>query len=85
MKAVTSKDIIGLAEKLNSDSKVDFENFDPGKKILEQGLDSLDLSRLLFEIEEKFQITFPDDEFSVAEWDTINKIVEKVNALRQTS
>ena len=33
MKAVTSRDIIGLAEKLNSDSKVDFANFDLDKKI----------------------------------------------------
>lgn len=82
MQKVTLNDIIEIAKNAKLDSEVDFEKFDPDKKILEQGVDSLDFTKLLFEIEDTFQITIPDEDFDEKKWDTLNKIAEKVNLLR---
>ena len=72
---ITAKDIIDLLKEINS--KADFEHLETDKKILDQGFDSLDLSRLLFEVEEKFNLTIPDEDYNISDWDTINKIAEK--------
>lgn len=82
MQKVTLNDIVEIAKNAKLDSEVDFEKFDPDKKILEQGVDSLDFTKLLFEIEDTFQITIPDEDFDEKKWDTLNKIAEKVNLLR---
>ena len=74
MTEITLDDIIQIAKNANK--------FDPDKKILEQGIDSLDFTKLLFEVEDTFQITIPDEDFDEKKWDTLNKIVEKVNLLR---
>ena len=75
-------DIIEVAKNAKFDSEVDFDKFDPDKKILDQGVDSLDFTKLLFEVEDTFQITIPDEDFDEKKWDTLNKIVEKINILR---
>ena len=82
MTEITLDDIIQIATNAKLDSEVDFDKFDPDKKILEQGIDSLDFTKLLFEVEDTFQITIPDEDFDEKKWDTLNKIVEKVNLLR---
>ena len=82
MKKVTLNDIIEVAKNAKFDSEVDFDKFDPDKKILDQGVDSLDFTKLLFEVEDTFQITIPDEDFDEKKWDTLNKIVEKINILR---
>jgi len=79
---VTAKDIIEIAKNAKLDSAIDFDNFDADKKIMEQGVDSLDFTKLLFEIEDTFEIEVPDEDYNAKSWDTINKIVEKVNALK---
>lgn len=79
---VTAKDIIEIAKNAKLDSAIDFDNFDVDKKIMEQGVDSLDFTKLLFEIEDTLEIEVPDEEYNAKSWDTINKIVEKVNALK---
>lgn len=63
MEKVTLKDIIEIAKNAKLDSEVDFEKFNPDKKILDQGVDSLDFTKLLFEVEDTFEITIPDEDF----------------------
>jgi acyl carrier protein len=48
------------------------------KSLSEQGVDSLDLSGLLFSLEETFKIEIPDDD--IDELQTINEIVVYVNS-----
>ena len=79
---VTAKDIIEIAKNAKLDSDVDLDKIDVDKKIMEQGIDSLDFTKLLFEIEDTFGIEVPDEDYNAKSWDTINKIVEKVNALK---
>lgn len=79
---VTAKDIIEIAKTAKLDSNVDFDQIDADKKLLEQGLDSLDFTKLLFAIEDTFEMEIPDEDYNAKSWDTINKIVEKVNALK---
>lgn len=79
---VTAKDIIELAKTAKLDPDVDFDKIDADKKLLEQGLDSLDFTKLMFLIEDNFEMEIPDEDYDAKSWDTINKIVEKINALK---
>jgi len=79
---VTAKDIIELAKTAKLDPDVDFDQIDADKKLLEQGLDSLDFTKLMFLIEDNFEMEIPDEDYDAKSWDTINKIVEKINALK---
>lgn len=79
---VTAKDIIELAKTAKLNPDVDFDQIDADKKLLEQGLDSLDFTKLMFLIEDNFEMEIPDEDYDAKSWDTINKIVEKINALK---
>lgn len=79
---VTAKDIIELVKTAKLNPDVDFDQIDADKKLLEQGLDSLDFTKLMFLIEDNFEMEIPDEDYDAKSWDTINKIVEKINALK---
>jgi acyl carrier protein len=75
MSIVRVEQVLDAIEKANlvSDVKV----LDVDKPLREQGVDSLDFSGVLFNIEEIFGIEIPDED--IDDIQTINQIVEYVN------
>ena len=62
--------------KLDLDFKL--EDLDPNASMKEQGVDSLDMASLLFEIEEYFGLSAEDEEVENGEWSTVNNILAKL-------
>jgi acyl carrier protein len=50
--------------------------------LTEQGLDSLDMMNLYFQIEEQFQLKISEESLEKNEWNTINKILSKINMIK---
>lgn len=71
---VQRADVIAIVKGVSSGLKIGEADHD--RTLSEIGIDSLDLSGLLLEIEEKFNIKIPDQD--IARLETIDKIVEYI-------
>lgn len=74
-KMVQRSEVEKIIRSVSSSAKVDAA--DHAKKLREIGIDSLDLSGILLEIEETFKIKIPDQDIERLE--TIDKIVDYIN------
>jgi len=79
MEQVRKEDIIRVLKGMNMNA--DLEALDPSVDLASQGVDSLDMMNMLFELEEAFSIKITDDSVDNSEWLTIDKIVKNVNEL----
>ena len=79
MEHVRKEDIIRVLKGMNIDA--DVEALDPSVDLESQGVDSLDIMNVLFELEEAFSIKITDDSIDNGEWLTIDKIVKNINEL----
>jgi len=79
MEHVRKEDIIRVLKGMNMNA--DPEALDPSVDLASQGVDSLDMMNMLFELEEAFSIKITDDSVDNSEWLTIDKIVKNVNEL----
>lgn len=79
MKKATEQSILAIIDEL--DNPVKSEDVDPAVDLTDQGIDSLDFMSLLFQLDQQFQIDIPDDANLQVEWNTVERIVEKVNGL----
>ena len=79
MSKYTMDDLLKMLEEENIFlDDVDFATLDPDKHFGEQGIDSIDLVSILFGVERYFN--FPISRGAIAEeWNTINKILNKLN------
>jgi len=75
MNAVTASDILKAIEKANAVNDVNALEVD--KLLSDQGVDSLDFSGVLFNLEEAFNIEIPDEDIDGLA--TINDLVQYVN------
>lgn len=81
--AVTINDIAELVRAAQLKLPIAIETLEPDKKLSEQGIDSLEFTKLLFEVEAYFDLEIPDEDYDAGKWDTLNKIVENVNKLEE--
>lgn len=79
MEHVRKEDIIRVLKGMNIDA--DVEALDPSVDLESQGVDSLDIMNVLFELEEAFSIKITDDSVDNGEWLTIDKMVKNINEL----
>nr|WP_287410478.1 phosphopantetheine-binding protein [Pseudodesulfovibrio sp.] len=79
MSSIKLEQIIDIIRSVDA-YEVDYDNLDPNQRLLDQGLDSLDMMNLYFEIENEFDISISigEDDDSEKNWSTINKIIESV-------
>ena len=81
---MTINDIAALVRAARLKLPVAIETLDPDEKLSAQGIDSLDFTKLLFEVEAHFELEIPDEDYDADKWDTLNKIISNLNALGAT-
>jgi acyl carrier protein len=74
---VAPEDILNIIRKAGP--AVEIERLDYDKKLLDQGMDSLDLISTLFAIEEAYKIKVEEDDIDQGKLGSINAIVKFVN------
>lgn len=80
MKEATKEDIINILKKMELD--IDHvENIETSQSLAEQGIDSLDMMNLYFDLEENFSIKISDEDYETKNWVTIDSIVQNINLL----
>ena len=57
---------------------VNLDALDADKDLFEQGVDSFDYLLLLYAVQDKFRVEFPDDALLTGTLNTLNKIIEFV-------
>lgn len=75
---VTKEDIFDLMMEIDID--VDRVSHDTSKSLREQGLDSLDMVRVLFELEKRFAIEMTEDDIQDGKLGTIDLMLEFINS-----
>lgn len=78
----TKEQLFQMIEESTLNFNVEFAALDPDELLTKQGLDSLDMASLLFEIESYCGFSISDESITNGEWRTINKIVSSVNKLK---
>ncbi len=73
----TAEEIFSIM--LANEIKVDFESLDHSESLAEQGLDSLDITTILFAMEERFEIRFAEEDLEQGNLASINDIVAYIN------
>ena len=80
MKQVTKEDVINVIK--NMDLAInDIENIKTSESLVEQGLDSLDMMNIYFDLEETFLIKISEEAIGTQNWFTIDSIVGNINML----
>lgn len=80
---VTAEDILSIIRK--NDIKVDLKALDHSELLSEQGLDSLDITSILFTIEDKFKIKISEEDLEQNKLSSINLIVSHINSATKSS
>jgi acyl carrier protein len=79
MNKVNCSDIITIIEQLRID--FDINKVNVKENLDDQGIDSLDLSNILFGIEDVYNIKLDDESIDRGEWLSIEKIVDNLNRI----
>jgi acyl carrier protein len=79
MKKINNNNILVVLENLNLD--FDVREIDVELNLDDQGVDSLDLTNILFGIEEAYDIKIDDESIENGEWSSIEKIVKNINRI----
>jgi acyl carrier protein len=64
---------------LENNSQIDVKNLDNSLSLLEQGLDSLDMMSLFFEIEKRYNKKIPDSLINETKIHSIHEILNFIN------
>jgi acyl carrier protein len=80
MKQAKKEDIIQIIKKLDLDIK-EPDAIDASMPLQDQGIDSLDMMNIYFELEDKFGIKISDETLEDKDWSTIEAIVKNVNEM----
>ena len=74
---VTPDDILSIM--IENEIKIDIKNLDHSELLSEQGLDSLDITSILFSIEEKYDIKISEEDIAQNKLSSVNNIVFYIN------
>lgn len=76
MSTVSKNDILALFEAAGIDK---VNSLDPTTPLTEQGLDSLDMMNVYFQLDEKYGVSIDDDDIGSGSWDSLDSILAEVN------
>ena len=69
----TKEDILQMIKDLNIN--VDISSLSASKPLREQGLDSLDIATIFFELDDRYSIKVTDEDIESGEFESIDKIL----------
>ena len=73
----TKEEILQIINDLDID--VDISSLDVSLPLQEQGLDSLDMATILFELEDRYAIKVTEEDIESGKLESINKILNFIN------
>lgn len=76
---VTASEIIGIM--VENELNIDTDKLDHDEPLKNQGVDSLDMTTILFALEEQFKIRIPEEDIEQGKLSSINAILTYVNNL----
>ena len=79
MTEVTAEDIIHIMKEISVN--VDLEELNTVDNLADQGVDSLDMTSILFEFEDRFSVVIDDESIEQAKWLTIDDMVLNLNEM----
>lgn len=79
MENVTMQELMEALKEISSSVSVDVTKLKPDQPLNNQGMDSMDIVNILFEIEDRFHITIPDEAFRSGKLSTLNQILDSIN------
>jgi len=79
MTKATREDLINIIIELNVSASLDVGGLNDDTPLDKQGLDSLDIMNLYFQLEETFGIKISEDSLQEDEWRTISDILKRIN------
>ena len=77
----TAEDILSII--IENEIKIDLKNLDYVEPLSEQELDSLDITLILFAIEEKFGVKIPEEDINKNKLSSIDNIVSYINGINR--
>ena len=80
MRKANREDIFEIIQSVGSIS-VDVNDIAPDEDLNAQGIDSVDMMSVFFEIEDRFSITIDEESLQNKTWFTVDEIVESTNSL----
>ncbi len=78
---VTAQDILSIIRE--NEIKVDLKALDHSELLSEQGFDSLDITSILFIIEDKFGIKISEEDLDQKKLSSINSMVSYINKVKK--
>ncbi|EGB13407.1 hypothetical protein DND132_0189 [Pseudodesulfovibrio mercurii] len=83
MSSITREAIIDIIRTVDP-YDVDYDNLDSQKRLQDQGMDSLDMMNLYFEIENVYEIsvTIDEDDDAATNWSSIESIIASIEKIR---
>ena len=67
---------------IKNDIKIELNEQDYSEPLEELGLDSLDITSILFALEEEFEIKIPEEDINQNKLSSINAIVSYINEIK---
>jgi len=67
-----------LKEIIGDDSVYDLDNIDDNASLLSIGVNSLNVIKMILLLEEKFDISFEDEDIAMKNWKDINSIINVI-------
>ncbi len=77
---ITKEDILEMIKDLEID--VEISSLSTSTPLREQGLDSLDMSTIFFELDDRFSVTVTDEDIENGMLDSIDKILNFIREKR---
>jgi len=79
MAQVNINDVLDLFREAEVDG--DLDALDSNAPLLQQGMDSLDMMNVFFQIEEKYGVHVEEDSIASGDWDSLTKIANSITTL----
>ena len=79
MKQIDIPDILKAIRE--ADTSADVDNLKTDQDLFKQGLDSLDMMNVFFNLEETYSLKIDENSLDINRWSTINEIVSNINEI----